>query len=460
MFLLKLSWANLLNKPLSTLLSLLLLTLGVGLISLLLLLNTQVQEKFTNNIRNIDMVVGAKGSPLQLILSSVYHIDYPTGNIALSEARQLLRNPLVKKAIPLAYGDSYEGYRIVGTLPSYVEHYKAEIATGKMWEKPFEVSVGNTVAQQKNLQVGDTFYSAHGLVENAIETHEHHPFKVVGIFKPSNSVLDQLILTPVESIWQVHDHDHEHAHDHDHEHAHDHDDDHDHEHEENGHTHGNKHEKGHDHKAIALAHKAEKTNTTPQKRKKMPLPELGEDDDSKSITALFVQFRSPLGMMTVPRKVNEDTNMQAAVPAIEVNRLFGLMGFGMNTLRGIAVVIMLIAAISVFISLYNSLKDRQYEMALMRSMGASPSTLFIMIVQESMLLSLIGFGLGLLLSRLGLGVLAGMLEESFHYSFNIWQFLPQEGLLFALTLVIGFVAALLPAIQASRTNISKTLAHA
>jgi putative ABC transport system permease protein len=337
------------------------------------------------------------------------------------------------------------------------------MATGKMWEKPFEVSIGNTVAQAKNLQVGDTFYSAHGLVENAIETHEHHPFTVVGIFKPSNSVLDQLILTPVESIWQVHQHEGEHAHEH--ANTHEHLDTHEHEGE---HTHGHldTHEHAHNaqQEATVHAHPSPKASTGSNKSlpksKKLPLAELGEDDDSKSITALFVQFRSPLGMMTVPRKVNEDTSMQAAVPAVEVNRLFGLMGFGMNTLRGIALVIMLIAAISVFISLYNSLKDRQYEMALMRSMGASPGTLFAMVMQESMLLSLIGFALGLLLSRIGLGLLAGMLEESFHYSFNIWQFLPQEGLLFALTLVIGFVAALLPAIQASRTNISKTLAHA
>ena len=159
MNILKLSWSNLKVKPLNTFLSLLLLTLGVALVSMLLILNKQLDEQFKRNISGIDMVVGAKGSPLQLILSSVYHIDNPTGNIPLEEAESLLKNPMVKECIPLAYGDSYKGYRIVGSNKDYVSHYGVTLEEGKFWSNEYEVTAGAVVAKNLGLKIGDTFHS-------------------------------------------------------------------------------------------------------------------------------------------------------------------------------------------------------------------------------------------------------------------------------------------------------------
>ena len=155
MNILLLSWKNLINKPLSMLLSLVLFALGVGLISMLVILNTQLQEKFDKNLADIDLVIGAKGSPLQLILCSMYHIDAPTGNISIQEAKPFLNpnHPLIKKAVPLSLGDSHKGYRIVGTLPSFLELYNAEIGEGEIWEKDFEVTIGAGVANDLNLKV-------------------------------------------------------------------------------------------------------------------------------------------------------------------------------------------------------------------------------------------------------------------------------------------------------------------
>ena len=129
MNLLNLSWKNLVNKPLSMMLSLVLFALGVGLISLLFLLNQQLQDKFEKNLAGIDLVVGAKGSPLQLILSSMYHIDTPTGNISIQEATPFLRpgHPLIERAVPLSLGDSHKGYRIVGTTTDILAFYNAEL---------------------------------------------------------------------------------------------------------------------------------------------------------------------------------------------------------------------------------------------------------------------------------------------------------------------------------------------
>ncbi|MEM9819568.1 MAG: ABC transporter permease, partial [Bacteroidota bacterium] len=212
---LKLSWKNQVNKPLSMLLSLILFALGVGLISILLILNQQVQEKFTKNLAGIDLVIGAKGSPLQLILCNMYHIDAPTGNIPIKSARPFLnpQHPLIKLAVPLSLGDSHESFRIVGTIHEYVDSiFGGQLSQGKLWENDFEVTVGATVADQLGLQLGDRFYSSHGFQNDGINIHDHgEGFKVVGILQAHGSVLDQLILTNTASIWKVHDHE-EHDH--------------------------------------------------------------------------------------------------------------------------------------------------------------------------------------------------------------------------------------------------------
>ncbi len=403
MNILTLSWKNLTIKPLSTLLSIILLTLGVGIISLLLLLNKQLEAQFNKNIRGIDMVVGAKGSPLQLILSSVYHIDFPTGNIPKKEADQLASHPLVKWSIPLAYGDNYQSYRIVGTTHDYVAHYSMDLASGRLWEAPLEVTLGATVARALGLSIGDSFYSSHGLTSSE-DVHEDKVYEVVGIFNANNTVVDQLILCSVASIWAVH----------------------------------------------------EKPESDPQASTP---PSATNDSISEELTAMFIGFRNPMGMISIPRMVNQQTSMQAALPAIEVNRLWDLLGIGISTLRGIAFAIIIISGISVFISLYNSLKERKYELALMRSMGASRFKVLILIMLEGLILSILGFLLGMVFSRMGILILSRLIASDYHYSISELQVLPSEGILLIATLIIGLIAAALPAIKAFYLNISQTLAE-
>lgn len=399
MNILQLSFRSLRAKPAATAVSLLLLTLGVAIISLLFMLNQQLEEKFQKNISGIDMVVGAKGSPLQLILSAVFQIDYPTGNIPLDQAKALQRNRFVARAIPLAYGDSYRGFRIVGSDKEYLDLYEASLAQGAVWEAPFEVVLGAQVAEATGLSVGDEFYSAHGMVAGA-EEHDEHPLRVTGILAPSASVLDGLILTAVESIWAVHAHEEE------------------------------------------------------------PLVAEGEDkvtDEEREITAMLVKFRNPMGMVMLPRQINERTNMQAAMPAVEINRLFSLLGIGLDLLKAIAFAIIIIAALSFFLSLYNSLRERKYELALMRSMGASRFKIFSLLLLEGILLSIAGYVLGLLLGHAGLALLSQYAGSSYGYRFDYWRLVEGEWQLGLAVLLIGLLAGLLPAIKAVRTPISDTL---
>lgn len=433
---LRLSWANLRADRLSTALSIMLLAIGVGMVSFVMVAGGQMQDRFNRDIRGIDMVVGAKGSPLQLILSSVYQMDSPTGNIPLSEVRQIQRNPLILHSIPLAYGDNYQGYRMVGTEGRYIEHYNGTFSQGKIWEKDFEAVVGSLVAERTGLKLGDHFHGSHGLVDDG-HVHEETAYHVTGILKPTGTVMDRLILTNISSVWSIHD-DHAH-HDHEEEEAHDHD------HEE--HVHGPDCDHGHDH-----AHHDHDDDDGHDHDHAQH-----DDEEDREITALLVKFKSPMGMMQLPRHINANTSMQAALPAIEINRLYQLLGVGFTTLQIIGMLIMAIAAISVFISLLNSLKDRKYELALMRSLGASPGKLFGMVILESLLLCVIGHAAGTVLGRAGLILMAKLSEEQMQLGLA-GGWLPMEELwLLPVTLLIGTVAALIPAIQAYRTDISEVL---
>ena len=446
MNLFNLSWKNIRIKPLSTLLSLVLFGLGVGIITILMLLNQQLQEKFEDNLAGIDMVVGAKGSPLQLILSSIYHVDYPTGNITLREAELLEKHPqmkhMIEKTIPMGLGDSYKGFRIVGTEHSYVELYKGELADGKLWQKDLEVTVGAKVAKTLGLKVGDTFASTHGFADDEHQ-HDENPMTVASILKKSNSVLDQLILTNVNTIRLVHvkpemefdedefdeedlednheGHDHEAEHSSEEEHSHD----------EAGHEHDNH------------AHNEEQV--------------IDKDDPTQGLTSILVFFKTPMGHVMLPNFINQNTKMQTAVPAFETNRLYEMMGVGTDALQVLAYVIIFISGLSVFISLFNSLKDRKYELALMRVMGGSRLKLFFLIILEGLIIAFLGYLIGWFLSHFGMQLFSGMAEDSYQYSFDGWRFMVEEIYIFIGALAIGILAALIPALMAYKADISNTL---
>ena len=436
----RLAITNILSKPSTTLLSLLLMSLGVGIISILLILNNNIEKQLDNNLRSIDMVVGAKGSPLQLILSSVYHLDKPTGNISYKEAKSLNKNVLVDFTIPLSYGDTYKGYRIVGTNEKYFDLYNLELSQGKKWSRSMQAVLGSSVASNKNLKVGDKFFGTHGFDDHG-HIHDNHAYIVVGILKQSYSVADNLILTNLKSVWQVHeehddcedDHSHNHSnHDHSHDHhSHDHSN-HDHSHDHHSHDHSN-HDHSHDH------------NT--------------DDYSNKMITAMLVKFKSPVGLVQIPRKINEETNMQAAIPLFEINRLTSLIGFGINTINIIALIIMLVSGISIFITLFNSLKKRRYELALMRVHGATRIQLIKLIFLEGLSLSVLGTFFGLLISRFSLVIISSFTNQNQSFTNIDLSMINSELLLLIAALIIGFIASLIPALSVYKINIPKILSN-
>jgi putative ABC transport system permease protein len=397
-----LAWQSLRHRPLASALNMLLMAVGIAMMTFVLSASTQLEDNALRDAQGIDLVVGAKGSPLQLILSSIYHIDIPNGNIPLAAEAELASNRLVKKVIPLALGDSYQGFRIVGTTTDYIAHYQGALAQGKLFDAPMQVVLGAQVATRTNARLGASFAGSHGLVAGG-DMHKDAVYTVTGILQPTGSVLDRLVLTPVESVWNVHE----------------------------------------------VVHGIDVND--PEEKAAM--------DAERELTALLVQYASPLAAMSMPRLINSQSALQAAQPALEAAKLFRLLGVGVDVLRGIAVIVLLSAALSMFVSLYNALEERKTDLAILRTLGAPPGKLFALLLVEGLLLAAGGAIVGWLLGHAAVEVLGRLLMHDQNLAMSGWAISANEAWLALVAVVVGVAAALVPAIRAYRTEIADTLAH-
>jgi putative ABC transport system permease protein len=438
-----------------------LLAIGVATIGLLLHFSNKAEERLTRDARGFDLVVGAKGSPLQLVLSSIYHMDIPTGNMSFEDAEKMRKNPQVKQAIPLALGDNFQGYRIVGTEPTYVFHYNGEFATGVMFDHSFEAVLGSQVAAETRLGLNGAFSGSHGLTVSSSE-HANSQYKVVGVLNPTGTVLDRLILTPVESVWEVHGgaahEDHEAKPD-------------DHAHETGAEAHADEAKPDdHAHEAGAEAHadEAKPDDHAHEAGADAHADEAKPDDhghEAKSegkgeITALLISLKTKAAALSMPREINRQTALQAASPAFESARLFSLLGLGLDTLRLFGGVLIGSAVLGMLVALFQSMQARKVDLSLMRALGASKFTLLKQIIVETGLLLVAGLLAGLALCHLALLVLPKFIPQLRDFGMGPFQFLPSEFMMLAGLLISGLIVALIPALTAYRTDVSKTLARA
>ncbi len=504
MYVLTLAYKRLVSRPGSSILSVLLFGIGVSIISLIVLADRQVQQSIERNLAGIDLVVGAKGSPLQLILSSVLHADYPTGNISMQQAQRIAEHPLVKKSVPLALGDSYKGFRIVGAPVDYPRLYEASVEEGEWYEHAMQAVLGYNVARRTGLNVGDTFYGVHGF-QDVGHAHDDHIYTVTGILQPGAGVVDNLILTPVESVWKVHEeHDHrEHYPEKEVQHSHEknrgyggaHEN---HNRESSTHT----HDEHHMHNANTDAHAAyEQAGALPLDESSFeenieqrisalpgddPLVKIhekvrdGKDisreqmeayqafmeegrrevEDDREITALLLVYRSAAANIQIPRMINETTHMQAASPALEMNRLFSLLSFGIEVLRWLAWIIIVISGMNIFVHLWNTLRQGMHEIALLRVLGAGRLKVFFLLTGQGAMLAIAGWLLGILLSR---GVWLLLPSLYFMPGMGLIAIQWQEIMLLVYAFFTGLLASVIPAVRAYKTDVHfalKQYAHA
>lgn len=395
------TWKFLWSRPMGTLLNMALLSIALGAMTFLLLVGHQLQQAFERDLAGVDVVVGAKGSPMQLIMSGVFHIDVPPGNIPLSGLEVVRTHPMVASVIPLSLGDAHEGFRIVGTSQAFIAHYRATLATGTLWTQPLEVVLGATVARKTGMQVGSTFVGSHGIGGGG-DSHGEFPYRVVGVLQPSGSTLDRLIVTDTASVWKVHE------------------------------VHADK-----DHHDDDADHAAEEA--------------------SREVTMALVTYRSPLAAVTFPRFINGSTAMQAAAPALEVTRLLSMLGVGTDVLRAFAVVLLSTAALSVLLALMTAVRERRADLALMRMLGAAPARVAGLLLGEALWIGMISAVCGIALGQAVTQLLAHLLQldHSLLIGGLVW---PAElWTIPALALGVSIVAAIVPCVAAYRISVLQLL---
>lgn len=391
------AWRYLWARPLGAALNVLLLALGLGSITFLLLVGAQLSKAFDRDLAGIDVVVGAKGSPMQLILSGVLHVDVPPGNIPLKAVRELEKHPMVKSLIPISLGDSLQGFRIVGTSHAYAEHYGATLAQGRQWTAPMEAVLGAAVARKLGLKLGDRFIGSHGLGAGG-HLHGDNPYTVVGILQPSGSVIDRLVLTDTASVWKVHE---------------------------------------------------DYTAVDDEDRAVM--------EEEREITMALVQYTTPMAALSFPRYVNTSTEMQAAAPALEITRLLSMLGLGTDVLRAFAGVLLLTAGLSVFIALWSAVRERRADLAVLRMLGAAAPKVAALLLCEAVWLAVVASVLGL---ALGQGFAAALgwflqLDNSLLIGGITWPV--SLAVVPLLALGVSVVSALLPTWAAYRVSVLELL---
>lgn len=407
-----LALAYLRDRALTTVLNVLLLATSVALLALLLQFGTQISDRITRDAARVDLVVGAKGSPLQLILSSIYHVDRPTGNIPSGSIAMLRGHPGVRDVTPLALGDNFDGYRIVGTDQSLLARYEAHIAQGRSFRAPAEAVLGASVARKTGARIGQKFVGSHGLAEDGEgQGHNRAPFTTVGILAPTGTVIDRLILTSVESVWDVHgiDHDADDA--------------------------------GADHRVEENLHEHAHGELKPE------------------VTALLVTYRNAAAAISLPATLNRQTSLQAASPAVESARLLSLLGAGIEGVELFAWMLALTGGLAIFAALLNMARSREGDLALLRVMGARKAQVFATILMEGLVTAALGAALGLVLAHLLIAVAVRSFPTIADLGVAADLFLPGEAGIVLAVLLIGVAAAVIPALRVYRLNLAPLLAN-
>jgi putative ABC transport system permease protein len=390
-----LALASIRSRPLLSGLCVTAMAAGIAILLSILLLFSSVESGLKRNARGIDIVVGAKGSPLQLVLSSVYHADIPNGNIEAEDMEKIMDDPSVRRVIPLAFGDNHNGFRIVGATPDYIGLYGAEFAKGEMYHAEFEAVAG----AMTGLKTGDKFTASHGFDTGEDDHgHEDHPYTVSGVLKPTGTVLDRLIVTTLTGVQEIHRHGHEH--------------------EEEGHG--------------------------------------GE------ITALLVKVKSPVAIMNLPNRINSATNLLAVSPSHVMARTMQSSGIGRDALELTGYVFLLLACAMILSVLAAGMKERAYDLAVMRVLGASRLKILATTASESVILAFGGALAGI--------ILAHLLAYAMTLSFPILQSVVTpsallapswfDALFLAIGMLTGILASIVPCLLALRADMAGLLAQA
>jgi putative ABC transport system permease protein len=375
---------NIAQRKLSSTLTSASIGLGVAVVVAVLALRSQARSGFDQSAFGYDLVVGGKGSALQLVLNTVYHMDRSQGNLARERFRELAAHKAVTAAIPLSVGDSYRGARIVGTTDAFFTAFGFGVEGRPFREGAFEAVLGSAAAARTGLKPGDAFQASHG-VEEAGETHDEK-WTVVGVMKPTGTPNDRAIFITLDSFYHIKDH-----------------------------------------------------------------------RETSGVSAVIVKARSPASALQLQYDLNQLPDVLAASPAGVMAEFFDKFDWVPLLLLAVSGLVVVMAAVSIFVAIYNSMAERRRPIAIMRALGARRSTVLSIVVLEAAALSLFGAAGGLALGHALTAAAGGVISARSGVPISALAFHPQELAVVAGVLLLGAAAGFLPALKAYRTDIADGL---
>lgn len=447
-----LTWRNLISKPVQAIVPTIIVALGIALSIAVLALGVGVRQGIVDASDPFGvLVVGPNGDGQQLVLNSILLQGNPLGTIPYDVYENLESDPRVRFAVPMAKGDNVEGFGVIGVNQNFFELRRDQVsgpafqlAEGETFSEPFDAVLGSEVAEQLGYGLGDTFRAAHGTGPTLERDIHDESYTVVGILAQSNTPYDSAIFTPLESIWLAHSEDHTEGEDHADE------------------------DEGDDH-ADETSAVAEDTEGTPSFEDEIiPLDEMpnrlegleAEDQSIGGDNRLTSVLVSPVGFVE-QNQIWQDfyinTQAQAVFPGQQLGRLFDLLLQAEQVLTVIGYLVMIIAGMTLFLSIYSVTRNQQHEIAIMRSVGSSRMTIFRMVMFEALLLTLIGAVLGRLIGYGVAGGIASVISQQSGIPIGIQFLTDLEPTLWVITIVVGVVAGLVPAMLAYRVDVVENL---
>ncbi|PUA37521.1 hypothetical protein C8Z91_19450 [Paenibacillus elgii] len=401
MSLLHMAWRNLMNRRVQTLITVIVVSIGVAMTLSIMMLSAGIKQGIVKASEPFGMIVGSKGSANQLVFNTIFLMDNPLANISLDYYHTLENDPRVTQTVPFALGDNYRGFRLVGTTPSFFalkgkpsDPPYFQLTDGRLFDKPFEAVLGAKVAKETGLKVGDRLVSGHGVAKSLQhdEDHKDHPYTVVGILHSVSAPSDQGIYVSMDSYWISHEHPGEQKH----------------------------------------------------------------EEDEHGVTAALVKPRSYVDLMKMYQEINQGKEAQAVFPGQVIAKIFDMMGSGEQILKYISYVVLGMAGLTVVLALYGSTVERRRTVAILRAIGASRSAVVTIVLLESVLVVVFGCVLGTALGGGLTWLLSGYIGSQISvtvavaYSWDVAAVIGGVALL-------GMIAGILPAVSAYRTETARYL---
>lgn len=416
--------SNILSRKLRSFLTIFSISISVILITVILNLFAQIEDGIIANAQNYDVLIGADGSSTQLAMNVLMFYDEPLGNIDSHYFENLKSDNRVNMVVPIAMGDNYRGFKIVGTTNEYIENLNTGIKQGNNFKEAGEVVLGAYVARQTGLKIGDVFVGTHGLGAETTaihdETHEAFTYIVVGIMGVTTTSDDKAIFTDIESVWEVHGL----------------------------------------HYSADTIESNDETDTDIGKNEASHAESEAEAEhqhDEGSITAILVRSKSFTDAYLITEEFNNTDGVQAINPAVTLRRLLGTIDTGEKIASLMALVSVILAIITLFVVMLAASNERLKDMAILRSLGAMRITIFKVMLLETLILAVIGCFVGFAVAHITLSAVSNLVFNTFGIFINALKISTVELLMLLTTLFLSLLAGMFPAFRVYSSDASKHL---